>query len=161
MSKLLFRFTRRFFSLADKKKNVLKDANINKIAERNVNKLTEEEKIIMIERINEKAKSSLTKVVLFIVGGSLCFYFYSKFKFPLRSKQLTDSYNTSINAITLTTLMFSGLLIGFTYSNKSIQNKNLFKLSLFIGGTAQLLSLYQTIEVDKLKFAFFAPFIFR
>ncbi len=94
---LLKIFSKKYFcqSLKQQKEVNLKNKKIEIVFKNNQRKILENEAEDILQRI--EFKTLFIRFGLVFSVAPCIYYFFTKFKYPLYSKQLTDSYNTALN----------------------------------------------------------------
>jgi hypothetical protein len=89
--------SKKFFcqSLKQQKEANLKNKKIESVLKNNQRKVLENEAEGFLQKI--EFKTLFIKFGLVFSVAPCVYYLFSKFKYPVFSKQLTDSYNTALN----------------------------------------------------------------
>jgi hypothetical protein len=87
---------KRFCSLKQKKENRIKSKRIEEILKKNVNNISEFERNARLSSISYGLV--IRKISILFSFPPLLYYISSKFKYPIHSKKLTDSFCSALFA---------------------------------------------------------------
>ena len=83
---------------------LIKNKQIETVFKKNQNKLNENELENYLTKFN--FSKIMTKIGLVFIVAPTIYYFFNQLNHPLFSKELTDSYNTSLNLIIMSNSLY-------------------------------------------------------